>query len=327
MPFDEFYQIQYLERFQIITSIFLTVMIAFGLLMIKDLLNKFKNKAVKTSTFLLFLIIPLIIFISNYKKVNQRNNYFGQYLAEDILSNTPQESLLIFGNDAVINILLYEKHVLSQRKDVIFLIDGFLIANPSWWHQEIKTHYPEIIFPPFQSENPEQYLIDFLDLNSEKRKIIFIENDSLPRYGINLDDDPEHFQFIGLTQIYLPPGAEFKTQPEEEKEVLSYYDKYQNLKVKRTYPYDWAEPALMDIYTFPLISLATANPQRAEEFYQKAIGINPNYAYALTKLGEIYQNKGETAKAKELWQKALETGRADNNLKKEIQEDLTWEEL
>jgi len=326
MPFNEFYQIQYLERFQIITSIFLTILIAFGLLMITDLLGKFKNKTVKKTILILFLIIPFLIFISNYKKVNQRNNYFGEYLAQDILSNTPKNSLLIFGNDATINALFYTRYALGQRQDVAFLIDGFLMANPSWWHQEIEIHYPDIIFPPFQSENSEQYLIDFLDLNSEKRKIVFIENDSLPRYGINLDD-PEHFQFIGLNQIYLPPGAEFKTQDEEEKEVLSYYDQYQNLRVKRTYPDDWAEPALIDVYTFPLIGLATANPQRAEEFYQKAIDINPNYAYALTKLGEIYQNKGETAKAKELWQKALQTGRADDTLKKEIKDNLLWEKF
>jgi len=326
MPFNEFYQIQYLERFQIITSIFLTILITYGLLLIKDSLNRIKTKTIKLPVLILFLIVPLVVFISNYKKVNQRKNYFGEYLAQDILLNTPQNSLLIFGNDATINVLFYTRYALGQRPDVAFLIDGFLISNPPWWHREIETHYPEIIFPPFQSENPEQYFIDFLDLNSEKRKVIFIENDSLPRYGINLDD-PEHFQFIGLTQIYLPPGAEFRTQPEEEKEVLSYYDKYQNLKVKRTYPDDWAEPALIDIYTFPLISLATANPQRAEEFYQKAIDINPEYAYAWFKLGEIYQKKGEIKKAKEAWQKVISSGRADESLLKETQDNLLWLEF
>jgi len=327
MPFNELYQIQYLERFQIITSIFFTILAGFGLLQINQWLHKIKTNSLRIFLASIIVIVPLFILITNFKKVNQRGNYFGEYLAQDILSNTPQDSLLIFGNDATINVLLYERYVLGQRKDVTFLIDGFLMANPSWWHQEIKKHYPEIIFPLFQSENPEQYLIDFLDFNSEKRPIVFIENDSLPRYGINLLDDPEHFQFIGLTQIYLPPGAAFKTQSEEEKEVLSYYDKYQNLKVKRTYPDDWAESALIDIYTFPLISLAEVNPQRAEEFYQKAIDINPEYAYALTKLGEIYQNKGETAKAKELWQKALKTGRADTTLKKEIKDNLLWEKF
>jgi len=325
MPFDEFYQIQYLERFQIITSIFLTVLIAFGLLMIKNLLVKFKNKAIKTSIFILFLIIPLVIFISNYKKVNQRNNYFGQYLAEDILSNTPRESLLIFGNDAVINVLLYEKHVLGQRKDVIFLVDGFLMANPSWWHQEIETHYPDIIFPQWQGENHYQYFIDFLDLNSVQRPIVFIENDSLPRFDVDLDD-PQHFPFIGLNQIYLP---EANPEPVEKQEaqIFDSYKNYQNLKNPRRYSDDWAESSLIDIYTLPLVNLAEINPQKAENYYQKAVEINSEYAYAWFKLGQIYRQENDIKKAKEAWQKVISSGRADETLLKETQDNLLWLEF
>jgi len=325
MPFDEFYQIQYLERFQIITSIFLTALMAFGLLMIKDLIDKLKKKVIKKSIYLLFLIIPLSLFISNYKKVNQRNNYFGQYLAEDILSNVPQDSILIFGNDATINVIFYTRHVLGQRQDVAFLIDGFLMANPDWWHQEIETHYPDIIFPKETPENPFQYLVDFLDINSLKRKIIFVENDSLPRFGVDVED-PNHFPFIGLNKIYLPEANPDPIE-KQEAQIISSYDNYKNLKNQRDYPDDWAESGLIDIYTLPYISMAEKNEEKSQEYYQKALEINPNYAYAMLRLGDIYQNKGDIAKAREFWQKALETGRADTAMKQEIEENLLWEKF
>jgi tetratricopeptide (TPR) repeat protein len=321
MPFDDHYQIQYLERFQIITSLFLTIMMAFGLLMIFDLSKK---PLFKKITLIIFLAIPMIVFIPNYKKVNQRNNYFGEYLAQDVLGDIPQDSILIFGNDALINSLLYQRYVLAQRQDISFIIDSFLISNPLWWHEEIEKRYPEIVFPERQENNLNQYFIDFLDLNSVQKPIVLMENDSLVRYEIDTEDS-EHFQFIGLNKIYLLPETEIETISQIEGKILANYNQYQNLKNNRIYPNDWGEAALIDIYNFPLLYLAQINPQKAQDYYQKTVEINPQYAYGWFKLGEIYESKGEVSRAQEFWQKALKTGRANQELAQTIKEKLLWE--
>ena len=323
MPFEDPYQIQYLERFQIITSIFLVIMMAFGLLLILDLLKK---SLLKRIALFIFLMIPMIVFISNYKKVNQRNNFFGEYLGQDVLKDIPQNSILVFGNDALINALLYQRYVLGKRQDIAFIIDSFLVSRPLWWQEETKKYYPEVILPPYRADNLNQYFIDFLDLNSIQRTVILIENDTLARYNIDIED-PEHFQFIGLGKVYRTPESEIQNFAQIEEKILANYDQYQNLKAKRVYPQDWSEATLIDIYNFPLIYLAQNNPNKAEEYYQKTLQINPYYAYGWFKLGEIYQNKGEKEKAKEAWQKALSTGRAGEELTKIIKEKILWEQF
>ncbi|MCJ7804485.1 DUF2723 domain-containing protein [Patescibacteria group bacterium] len=327
MPLSQVYQIQYLERFQVITSIFLVILIAFGLVQIKKIITKVKKQSLVILTLIVFVLIPLFMVKNNFSKVSQRGNYFGEKLGQDILANTPQNSILIFGNDAVINALLYQRYALEQRRDVAFLVDSFFINDAFWWRKEISAHYPEIIFPEFQPKNIFQYFIDFVDLNSaDGRQIVMIENSALSDLGIDLDD-PVHFRLIGLNRVYLPFDEERVSFEEEEKEVLASFENYQNLKNNKTYIYDWPEASLINIYTFPLSHLAEINPKKAQDYYQKALEINPDYAYGWFKLGEIFQEQGQKEKAQEAWQKALATGHASKELTKMIKEKLLWEEF
>ena len=49
------------------------------------------------------------------------------------------------------------------------------------------------------------------------------------------------------------------------------------------------------------------NPLKAEEYYQKALEIDPNYSEAWLELGDLYYSKGESEKANTCWKKVLET--------------------
>ena len=52
--------------------------------------------------------------------------------------------------------------------------------------------------------------------------------------------------------------------------------------------------------------LSKNNYQKAEEYLEKALEINPNNPYAILNMGVVYQNTGRREKAREMYNKVIE---------------------
>ena len=52
--------------------------------------------------------------------------------------------------------------------------------------------------------------------------------------------------------------------------------------------------------------LSNSNFQKAEEYLDKALSINPDNLYAILNLGVVYQNTGRREKAREMYQKVID---------------------
>jgi Tfp pilus assembly protein PilF len=52
--------------------------------------------------------------------------------------------------------------------------------------------------------------------------------------------------------------------------------------------------------------LSNGNFQKAEEYLEKALSINPENLYAILNMGVVYQNTGRPEKAREMYQKVIE---------------------
>jgi general secretion pathway protein D len=52
--------------------------------------------------------------------------------------------------------------------------------------------------------------------------------------------------------------------------------------------------------------LSNRNFQKAEEYLEKALSINPNNAYAILNIGVVYQNTQRPEKAREMYNKVIE---------------------
>jgi len=55
--------------------------------------------------------------------------------------------------------------------------------------------------------------------------------------------------------------------------------------------------------------LSKNNYEKAEEYLERALAINPDNAYALLNMGVVYQNTGRLDKAREMYNRVIELNR------------------
>ena len=316
-------EIHILERFQIITSVFVGLLLGFGILKVKKMLLSKKQPRTKKLGLLFLGAIPLVILGLNFNQVNQKDNYFGEYLAEDFLSTIPPNSILITEGDAVINSLFYYQYALGKRNDVACILSSLLLSRTPWYLDEIKFYYPDIILPD-ANFNPQQYLIHFLELNSGHKNIFF--------YTPSLFK--EEFSLLlpkkakGLVWQYIQAGENIESNEEIEAQLINAYKNYKNLVRTKRFPMNWPEATFLNIYADPYLYLAEINKQdfkKAEQYYQEALKIAPDYFWARYLLGEFYLAHNQLGKAIETWEeychnnpdrdRVLETRKEINKLK------------
>jgi len=316
MPVNQSVQTQYLERFHLISSIFISLLIGFGLLYLHQLINRFNNRFIILTLSILLFLIPLFLLIHNYKPVNQNNNYFADQLAEDLFSSLPQDSIFIFGNDSIINTLFYYRYVLNQRQDISYIIGGIINHHPDWYIEEIKHQYPDIVLPD-PSLNPRDYLLAFIHLNSLNRPVFFLIPNLEYQLNLNLFKIKHGlvWQFIDPNQTSLP------SLPKLETELLNFLDQSHYLTNPSTFVFGSPEFTLTEYYSSVYIYLAQLNHQnlsKAEKYYTQAIQIYPHNFIALLELGDDYAMHNQPNKAITMWQQALQYI-WDSNLKQSIQ--------
>lgn len=112
------------ERFYIISFIAPIILFAFGLLFLDEKLkfilkkNPFKN-LIGVLVVATFSLIPLNLFIKNFKRTNLSNISIGSNIATDILSTLPRNSVFIPSADTAAFNCLYIQNVYNFRKDVL----------------------------------------------------------------------------------------------------------------------------------------------------------------------------------------------------------------
>ena len=283
MPLNVKTEIPYLERFQIIPSLFMALLLGFGITKLK--FGRFS---------IIFLaLLPFLIFTLNFSQVNQRGNYFGEYLAEDLLLDMPSDSVFILEGDAMINSVFYYHYVFNQRKDLAFIIGNLLANQSDWYLKEVKTFYPDLILPP-KSSSSREFLEQFMFLNFLHKNIYFY----LPGTSNSLNLSAPN-QNHNLVWQYLSPRTIIKDDKNLEITIVNSHSQYQNLKKLRSFPADWPEFSLTNIYADPYLYLAQNSQEfeKAEEYYLAALKISPGYSLAWEDLGEYYLNNNFIDKA------------------------------
>lgn len=293
MPLNQPMEIPYLERFQIIPTIFLSLVIGFALIRLVVLKPKLE---------MIILLVPVFLLGVNFKAVSQRNNYFGENLASDLVWQIPPKSIFIVEGDPIINVLFYHRYVLGQNKEIAFVLGNLLANKPNWYHEEIKTFYPDLILPA-QYQNGQQYLNEFLSANSKEREVFIYFPGLESTLGLDLPKEPH-----GLIWRYLSANAQPSSITEMGIELQAATTSLKNLISPRQYPYDWTENVLTRLYADLYIYLAEMNHEYlnlSESYYQKAMVISPNYFLPKLELADDYEMFGETDKAVKFWQEAL----------------------
>lgn len=257
IPLFDQSQVNITERFLIIAGIYLAILIAAGL------------TALKIPRYL-WLILPITAIGLNFNQVNQRGNYFGQYLAQDLLTPIPANSIFIFSDDAAINALFYYRYVMGERPDVELIVGSMFNLPPDWYSREIKYFYPDIVLPE-KENNPQQYLADFMSLNFTHKNIYFYPPNIGQDSGLYFPQKPR-----GLVAQYNP--HQIPLDAAEEEQNLKWLQGFRNLSPIKKYPTDFREHSLLFSYADAYLSLARLNstrPEKAARYYQEAQKILP----------------------------------------------------
>ena len=112
-----------LERFYLSSIIVLDLIFPFGVLLFletvwKILKNKKLINLVTKTVYISFLVVPLSILITNYRKTNLSNVHIGENLGVDILTTLPQNALLLVVDDSLAFNTLSTQLVQGTRPDI-----------------------------------------------------------------------------------------------------------------------------------------------------------------------------------------------------------------
>lgn len=285
------------ERFLIFPTVFLAILAGFGFAWIDRLVKKqWLNWSI--------LIFPLGMLFLSFNLINQRDNYFGYYLAKDLFQTVPQESILLVEGDSKVGAAFYYQKVLGKREDVKIIVADFLMSIADWYRWQVEQEFPEI-FIPEKWESRQQFMDEFITVNSGQYSVISAMR--MLRQNIGVKTMAET---VGLTENFLVEPRKIAAVEAEEKIDENMAD-YQNLIYTKDYPLSSVESILLGEYAYPYIRLANEYFRRglmenAERLYWKALEVAPNNYYTYADLGDIYATRGNKEEAIEYWQKFVD---------------------
>ena len=214
-PLSLDFNIATFERFLIMPYIFMSLLLALGVdfiasysqVIIKKIkLREINKKILIKGIKMLFLIIPLGLFLINFKKIKALNNDFtAEKMSQDLLAYLPKESILLLSSDTTVFDTYYSRYVLNFRPDIKAF--SWQLLPSSFYKKAVEKNFPDVFVP--SSEDKEISFKEFLAKNSKKHQIFISEYSLTPK----LDDN---WMPHGLVWQYLAK----ESQP-SIKEIIS----------------------------------------------------------------------------------------------------------
>jgi len=306
------------ERFAILPYVFLSPLLGFGALFLCQQLKKtikktnfspHSQKIFKSGLIICFFIIPLSIFLSNFKKISiLKNDFTAENMAKDFLDSLPENSILIPFSDTTVFNLQYVRYALGYRKDIA-LLNKTMVAD-TFYYPLYQKNFPSLTFE--SNEEQDKLFTAFINNNSQKNNI-FIEQhyhfepgkDWIP-YGLS-------WQYLGTTtkpnitdvaqknqqlwNNFHNPLSESLSQfknlfladvlrvySDTAVKSASYFIQQDNLEIAKQLlntakKYNDQEP---DVYLgLGAIALKKEQCRKAEKYFQKTLELDPENAHAL----------------------------------------------
>lgn len=203
------------ERFLIAFYLWLIFPLTYGIIYIKELLEKielkkFGNRLNKNLLIYFFYIVLLFlftnIFLTNFKTISSlRKTAVFAKLPEDLLMSLPKNSILALKGDTIFFSTDYFQTVKKVRTDILNLKPGFF--GRSNYIKFIHANYPDIK----------------ITLNEDYDE--FIKNNTSKRYFFSESPSGQfgHWSPYGLVWKYYPDN---KAQSADQKNNIAYNNKF-----------------------------------------------------------------------------------------------------
>lgn len=318
-PFPNNFYIGLWERFLLPTYFFLTVFLAFGLLLVFDffvllLVRKLKPFGFKKFTIsLLVTIIPTImiayLLLSNYGKTNLSQFRMGDWLGSDILTSASPDSIVfVFGDTSVFN-TQYVYYTELKPKGIKLIKGGSLYAKE--YREQVAGEFPSLKIPEnFSSETKRdsgEFMIALIKQNNEFFDI----------YTIAFAPEIDGFKWSGsglLKKLVKVADYEARDIKTINEEVISKF-KFNNYKQNETYEH-YMFAHIKETYSTSFVDIADeliskGQVKAAVDYLVKATAITPYSKKAYIRLGNLYYGESNCEASRNAFEKVYNLDKKD----------------
>jgi len=301
------YTIENIQDYYIPSFILVAVLMGFGLSFITRLMPKFLKPI-----FLLFLLLPLIPYHTNYFQNNRTKFYFTYDYGMNILKPLKEDAIIFSYGDYDTFPLYCLFYAEERRRDISPLCWTFLTCD---WHIEsIERAHPAVSFPFGKIAIKDLKYHNLSEVRRDRLKRTILANlENFPIYvGSGVKDEAG----IQKDYLFLPDGVFFRLLSKEtDKNVLKVELKkglqffLRGINVE-SISKDKIASGIISNYSLSYNERGNLwqgiDLDKATLEYKNALAINPSYPFSQLNLGFAYFNKKDYEKAMEIFRKVAE---------------------
>ena len=275
-----------LRRFFLLPQVVAAPFIAFGVLMISELIGR---HATASRAFLLRLVVGVCLLavsvsvLINYHRLDQSRNFIARHFAEDLFMSAEPGSILVATGDVIAFPITYFQTVekLGRQITLIWLP---MFSQP-WYVRQLRERYPDLVIP-----------FDYYDGQSNNLKLLMDANpERTACFVITLGDDHSS------DSTYWPYQRGLLTLAEPRSKTLSMVDMMKdNEQLLRRYrppnpaavKRETFERDILFAYAWPEFRIANicewaGARNEARVWYQSALQVDPEFSQAREALARL----------------------------------------
>lgn len=251
------------------------------------------------------LLIPLFKIDRNLDQCNKRSNAWAYHYADQILNSVRKDALILAGDDNTLTSLWYLNYVEKKRPDVK-IVSGSALSQKSY-RDQLREQYPEVCLPKIESRNSAQITSDLCRLNIDRMPVYcqYYANDTAFAY---------HLSPVGYLFEYHPRRVALS-----DSDIKMQKGFLENNLINKGF-----DPITKEHFGNLVFNLGVFYNQLSIstislEYLLMALDIDPSNSRIYAQLGKAFLKMGETGKAKEFFEAALELDPYNQEIKKALE--------
>jgi Protein of unknown function (DUF2723) len=276
-----------LQRFFLLPQVVAAPLIAFGLLMVADLIGRYVA-AVQISPLRLIagacLVAISVTVLRNYQRVDQSGNFIARRFAEDIFTSAEPGSILLATGDAIVFPVTYLQTVEGLGREVT-LISLPMFSQP-WYVHQLRERYSDLVIPFEYYDARSNNLELLVDANPSRTAcfVVVVGNDDH-----SLDNSYWPYQ-RGLLTLIEPRSKSLSMEDllNENEQLLQRY----RPPIPGTVRRETFERDILLAYAWPAFQIASiceraGAKNEARKWYQRALQVDPEFSQAREGLARL----------------------------------------
>jgi hypothetical protein len=275
-----------LQRFFLLSQVALAPLMAFGLLLIAEVVARFLPSLSIFSLRLTAGVCLIAIGVSvsmNYRRIDQSRNSIARRFGEDVFALARPHSILLVSGDGFAFPLIYLHKVEHAGSGVTLIVLPMLFSD--WHARQLRSEHPDLVIPFDRYDRQTKNLKALIEANADR---IFAFVGTL---GGDHSVDQDYWPYQqGLLTVIMPKSSNIplETVVAENEQLLSRCHPPPATALRM----NTFEADILKAYTYPPFNIADTCERAglkdaARTWYQRALAINPRFSQAWDALARL----------------------------------------